>query len=267
MIFQRGNPLDYRALGGTIPGWRPGTTRTACRTSSGWRPASRPRRRPVPGHDGPLVLERGPATNPLFTAFFAATPAGRLHLTDDVNGYRQEGFAPFDRNIHRGRRLSAARGVPASRAEPPEPRRAHAGAGHAGRCSRAGARSASSIARQGAARADRGRRDHPLRRRDQHAAAAPALGRRAAPATSGRSASRSLHDLPGVGENLQDHLEVYIQYACTSRSRCSRRDAQQWRRPFIGAQWLFLRSGPGRDEPLRGRRVRALERGRGSTRT
>src|SRR5213079_3721157 len=61
------------------------------------------------GHAGPLVLERGPATNPLFGAFFEAVQQAGLALTDDVNGYRQEGFAPFDRNVHNGRRLSAAR--------------------------------------------------------------------------------------------------------------------------------------------------------------
>ncbi len=61
------------------------------------------------GGDGPLVLERGPAANPLFAAFFAAAQEAGYPLTDDVNGYRQEGFARFDRNLHRGRRLSAAR--------------------------------------------------------------------------------------------------------------------------------------------------------------
>ena len=61
------------------------------------------------GHEGPLVLERGPATSPLFQAFFEAVQQAGYSLTDDVNGYRQEGFAPFDRNVHRGRRLSAAR--------------------------------------------------------------------------------------------------------------------------------------------------------------
>src|SRR5262249_18428849 len=60
------------------------------------------------GHAGPLVLERGPATNPLFKAFFDAAEQAGYPRTDDVNGYRQEGFAPFDRNVHRGRRLSAA---------------------------------------------------------------------------------------------------------------------------------------------------------------
>ena len=61
------------------------------------------------GGDGPLVLERGPVTNPLFDAFFEAVQQAGQVLTSDVNGYRQEGFAAFDRNLHRGRRLSAAR--------------------------------------------------------------------------------------------------------------------------------------------------------------
>ena len=64
---------------------------------------------PLRGHGGPLGLERGPATNPLFGAFFEAAQQAGYQLTDDVNGYRQEGFAPFDRNIRSGRRLSAAR--------------------------------------------------------------------------------------------------------------------------------------------------------------
>ena len=55
------------------------------------------------------MLERGPATNPLFGAFFEAAQQAGYPLTDDVNGYRQEGFARFDRNVHDGRRLSAAR--------------------------------------------------------------------------------------------------------------------------------------------------------------
>ena len=60
------------------------------------------------GGHGPLVLERGPAASPLFEAFFEAVQQAGYHLTDDLNGYRQEGFAAFDRNVHRGRRLSAS---------------------------------------------------------------------------------------------------------------------------------------------------------------
>src|SRR5215469_6261337 len=107
MIFQRGNPLDYSRWAADpgmqdwdYPHCLPYFKRmeTCLAGADDFR-----------GGDGPLVLERGPATNPLFAAFFEAAQQAGYQLTDDVNGYRQEGFAPFDRNLHRGRRLSAAR--------------------------------------------------------------------------------------------------------------------------------------------------------------
>src|SRR4249919_2669443 len=107
MIFQRGNPLDYErwAADPGLETWDylhclPYFKRmeTCLAGADAWR-----------GGSGPLVLERGPATNPLFGAFFEAVQQAGYPLTDDVNGYRQEGFARFDRNVHRGRRLSAAR--------------------------------------------------------------------------------------------------------------------------------------------------------------
>ncbi|MER3412248.1 MAG: choline dehydrogenase, partial [Thermoleophilia bacterium] len=109
MIFQRGNPLDYEKWAsqpgmGTwdyahcLPYFKRMETCLAARPDDSFR-----------GHDGPLVLERGPASSPLFQAFFQAVQQAGYPLTEDVNGYRQEGFAPFDRTIHRGRRLSAAR--------------------------------------------------------------------------------------------------------------------------------------------------------------
>src|SRR4051812_1213639 len=107
MIFQRGNPLDYERWAAEpgletwdyahcLPYFR--RMETCLAASDDFR-----------GDAGPLVLERGPATNPLFGAFFEAVQQAGYSLTDDVNGYRQEGFAAFDRTIHRGRRLSAAR--------------------------------------------------------------------------------------------------------------------------------------------------------------
>jgi choline dehydrogenase len=47
-----------------------------------------------------------------------------------------------------------------------------------------------------------------------------------------------------VGENLQDHLEVYIQHACTQPVSVAPY-MKMWRRPFVGAEWLFLKKGPG----------------------
>src|SRR5437868_1471842 len=109
MIFQRGNALDYERWAADpgmktwdfahcLPYFKRMETCLAAAPDDPYR-----------GHDGPLVLERGPATNPLFGAFFRAAQEAGYELTPDVNGYRQEGFGPFDRNIHRGRRLSASR--------------------------------------------------------------------------------------------------------------------------------------------------------------
>ena len=61
------------------------------------------------GSNGPLRMERGPCENPLFEGFFKSVLEAGYSLTDDVNGFKQEGFAPFDRNLYRGRRYSASR--------------------------------------------------------------------------------------------------------------------------------------------------------------
>src|SRR6266498_5539718 len=109
MIFQRGNPLDYQrwAADPGMAAWDYAHCLPYFKRMENCLAAAPDD--PFRGHAGPLVLERGPATNPLFGAFFEAAQQAGYSLTDDVNGYRQEGFAPFDRNIHQGRRLSAAR--------------------------------------------------------------------------------------------------------------------------------------------------------------
>ena len=109
MIFQRGNPLDFERWAADpgmatwdfahcLPYFKRMEDCTAAAADDPWR-----------GHGGPLGLERGPATSPLFRAWFEAAQQAGYPLTTDVNGYRQEGVAPFDRNIRRGRRISAAR--------------------------------------------------------------------------------------------------------------------------------------------------------------
>ena len=85
---------------------------------------------PFRGADGPLVLERGPATNPLFGAFFEAVQQAGYPLTTDVNGYRQEGFAAFDRNISPRPPAVGGAGLPAPGHGAAEPEGRHAGAGH-----------------------------------------------------------------------------------------------------------------------------------------
>ena len=174
MIFQRGNPLDYErwASDAGMETWDHAHCLPYFKRMENCLAAAPDD--PFRGHSGPLVLERGPAQGPLFEAFFEAVQQAGYPLTDDVNGYRQEGFAAFDRNVHDGRRLSAARAYlhPVMKRPNLEVRtRAfvrrilfegeRAVGVEYGRGRRA-------IARRGAA----------LRRRDQLAAAAPDLGRR-----------------------------------------------------------------------------------------
>ena len=264
MIFQRGNPLDYERWAADPGHGRRGTTRTACRTSSAWRLPRGGARRRSAGTAARCVLERGPATNPLFGAFFEAVQQAGYELTDDVNGYRQEGFAPFDRNIRRGRRLSAARRVPAPGDAAAEPRGADARVRHAGSCS-TGTRA---VGVEYTTRPGRAPRSGARRARSSCAAARStrrsccSSRASATPTSCAALGIAVVHDLPGVGEHLQDHLEVYIQHACTQPVSMQPVSLKWRHRPWIGLQWLFLRRGPGRDEPLRGRRLRAQQRRR-----
>ncbi|MGZ4441710.1 MAG: choline dehydrogenase [Nocardioidaceae bacterium] len=240
MIFQRGNPLDYERWAGDkgmeswdyahcLPYFK--RMETCLAGADEWR-----------GGSGPLILERGPATGPLFGAFFEAVQQAGYPLTDDVNGYRQEGFAKFDRNVYRGRRLSAARaylhpvmdrknltvhtlalttkilmegnravGVEYTRMRRPE--RVHAG---------------EVILCGGALNSPQ-------------LLLLSGIGPRADLEQLGIDVRA---DLPGVGSNLQDHLEVYIQYA--SKQPVSIGPWLKHRhKPRIGAEWMFLRRGVG----------------------
>jgi choline dehydrogenase len=240
MIFQRGNPMDFEkwAADPGLEHWDyahclPYFKRmeTCLAGADDWR-----------GGEGPLVLERGPARGPLFDAFFAAVEQVGYSLTDDVNGYRQEGFAPFDRNIHRGRRLSAARAYLHPVMDRPNLEL---------RCGRLVSRVLFEGRRAvGVEARHRGRRETV--RAGEVILCGGAINSPQVLQLSGVGDARALlglgidvvADLPGVGENLQDHLEVYVQYA--SRQPISMQPALKWRRrPEVGARWLFARSGPG----------------------
>ena len=237
MIFQRGNPLDFERWAADrgmerwdyahcLPYFKRMETCTA--GADDWR-----------GGGGPLELERGPATNVLFHAFFEAVQQAGYSLTDDVNGARQEGFAAFDRNIRNGRRLSAARAY------------LHPVAGRPNldvECRRLvtrvvfdGARAIGvEVAGRGVVRAGEvilcgGAINSPQLLQLSGVGAAAELEALGIPVMT---------DLPGVGENLQDHLEVYVQYA--SKLPVSVAPAYRWRnRPLVGARWLLFKTGPG----------------------
>ena len=240
MIFQRGNPLDYEKwsrdpgmehwdYAHCLPYFR--RMETSLAGDDSFR-----------GSDGPLVLERGAAAGPLFQTFFQAVQQAGYPLTKDVNGYKQEGFAAFDRNLHRGRRLSAARAY-----LHPVLQRTNL---HV--CTRAlvskilfeGTRAVGVEYVVGRGKAQKvyandiiccgGAINSPQLLQLSgvgNAAELEALG------------IRVVQDVPGVGEHLQDHLEVYVQHACTQP--VSMYPALRWyNKPWIGFQWLFWRTGP-----------------------
>jgi choline dehydrogenase len=243
MIFQRGNALDYERWA-TVPGmadwdyahclpyFKRMETALAAAPDDPYR-----------GRSGPLVLERGPAASPLFGAFFEAVQQAGYALTDDMNGYRQEGFGQFDRNIHRGRRVSAATAYlkPALGRRNLEVRTSalvtsilfdgrratgveyRAGGGHhritAGEVILAGG-----------------------------AINTPQLLQLSGVGEAGHLRGLGIEpvqDVPGVGRNLQDHLEVYVQHAASQPVSMQPHATELWRRPWIGFQWLFFRGGPG----------------------
>jgi choline dehydrogenase len=242
MIFQRGNPMDYDrwAEAPGMAGWDyahclPYFKRmeTCTAGADAWR-----------GGDGPLVLERGPATNPLFGAFFAAAQQAGYALTDDVNGEQQEGFAPFDRNLHRGRRLSASRAyLHPVRHRPNLTVRTRA---MATRLLFAG-----NGTRVVGVEYLRGGRLHRIVA-GEVILCGGAINTPQVLQVSGVGNATELQalgitprlHLPGVGENLQDHLEVYIQYACKQPVSIAPGLAW-WRRPWIGLEWLLFRRGLG----------------------
>ncbi len=249
MIFQRGNPLDYERWAADpgmadwdyahcLPYFNRMESTLAAREDD-----------PLRGHDGPLVLERGPASSPLFAAFFEAVQQAGYPLTDDVNGFRQEGFAAFDRNVHHGRRLSAARAY-----LHPVKHRRNLTIRTRALVTRVVVEGGRAVGVEYSAGLGVGRGRGAVRRvrAGRIVLCGGAINTPQVLQLSGIGNAAELGalgidvvaDLPGVGENLQDHLEVYVQHA--SSKPVSMQPYLKWRhRPWIGAKWLFLRSGPG----------------------
>lgn len=197
------------------------------------------------GGDGPIeVTTAKPNANPLFEAMIRAGEQAGYPRTDDLNGFQQEGFGPMDRFVTRnGRRASTARGyLDMAKGRPNLTihtqaltdvilfdglracgvRFEHRGQTHSAYATREVILSAGAIA-------------------------SPQILQRSGvgPGAWLREAGISeILDLPGVGNNLQDHLELYMQYECTQPVSIAPA-TQWWNKPAIGAQWLFTGTGLG----------------------
>jgi choline dehydrogenase len=211
LVYVRGNPADF--------------DRWEAEGASGWNYAAvlpyfrRAEKRAEGGDEyrgdsGPLKTCYGTLSNPLHEAWLAAGVQAGYPRTADINGYQQEGFGRLDMTVDRGRRCSAANAYlrPAMK-RPNLAVRTHALA----------TRIDFEIGRATGVRYRRGEARHAVRARREVILSAGSINTPQLLKLSGIGPAAELgehgigviRDLPGVGENLQDHIEFYFQVACT----------------------------------------------------
>ncbi|MGD9918538.1 MAG: choline dehydrogenase [Paenirhodobacter sp.] len=194
------------------------------------------------GHSGPLHITRGPRKNVLFEHFIEAGAAAGYPVTRDYNGRQQEGFGPMEATIWKGRRWSAANAYlrPALKGGNLEIIR-----GLARRV----------VFEQGRAvgvEYERGGKVEVLRARAEVVLAASSLNTPKLLMLSGIGPAAHLREMgvevladrPGVGANLQDHLEIYMQFAAQEPVTLYKY-WNLWGKALVGAQWLFTKKGLG----------------------
>ena len=194
------------------------------------------------GTDGPLHVTRGRRRNPLYEAFVQAGREAGYALTDDYNGARQEGFGAMEMTVWQGRRWSTANAYLKPALKRPNlsllrcfARRVVIEDGHA---------TGVEIARGGRIETVRARREVIL--------AASAINSPKLLLLSGIGPAEALRTLgidvianrPGVGHNLQDHLELYVQHECRQPITLNGK-LNLMSKALIGAQWLMFKSGDG----------------------
>ena len=195
------------------------------------------------GDGGPLHVATGACRNPLYQAFIEAGRQAGYPVTADMNGSQQEGFGPMDMTVRAGRRWSAARAYldPARR----RPNLAVRTRALTHRVRFEGTRATGvdyvHAGRPVAVRAERevilagGAINSPQLLMLSGIGDADQLGAHGLPVVA---------HLPGVGANLQDHLEIYVQHACTQP--ISLYAAQRpWNKLRIGLEWILLKRGLG----------------------
>ena len=194
------------------------------------------------GTDGPLHVTRGPRENPLFTAFVDAGKQAGYQVTGDYNGEQQEGFGPMEQTVHNGRRWSAANAYlrPALKRE---------------NCTLVQGLAEKIVIEDGRAvgvAVKRGGKVETIRARREVIVAASSINSPKLLMLSGIGPAAHLAehgidvvvDRPGVGQNLQDHLELYLQMAASQPITLFK----HWNlisKAMIGAQWLFTKTGLG----------------------
>lgn len=245
MVYIRGNGLDYDAwaekyglhewsYAKCLPYFKKSETRA--QGADAYR-----------GGDGPLHVSTGECKNPLYNAFIEAGKQAGYHYTADMNGYQQEGFGPMDMTVHKGRRWSTAMAY----LRPAMQRNnltlvTDALANRVVFENTAGAPRAVGIelVHQGQTQQCRARREVILCGGAINSPQLLQLSGIGNPDDLQALDIKVISALPGVGENLQDHLETYVQYACkepiTLYSALNPLVKMK-----IGAEWLLFQTGLG----------------------
>ncbi len=194
------------------------------------------------GKDGPLHVSRGPRNNPLFQAFVDAGQQAGYEVTGDYNGEKQEGFGPMEQTVWKGRRWSAANAYLRPALKRPN-------------CDLVKGLALRVVMEEGRAvgvELVRGGKKEVIRARREVILAASSINSPKLLMLSGIGSASHLAehgidviaDRPGVGANLQDHLELYIQQASLQPITLYK----HWNlfsKGLIGAQWLFTKTGLG----------------------
>jgi choline dehydrogenase len=195
------------------------------------------------GGDGPLDTRYGTLHNPLNQAWLDAAKQAGYGLTDDVNGFRQEGFGRMDMTVRRGERCSAAKAYLRPAMKRPNVRVITQAL--ATRVVMVGKRAVG-------VEYERGGQSHVARARREVILAGGPINSPQLLKLSGigpaeelaRHGIKVVADRAGVGGNLQDHLEFYFQMACTQPVTLYKY-ANLFGKALVGVRWLFLKSGLG----------------------
>lgn len=240
MVYIRGHALDYeRWAENGLPDWSYSQCLPYFRRAQRHEFGSNPYR----GGNGPVHVTAGRAKHILHAAWIEAGQQAGYEYTHDVNGYRQEGIGPFDRTVWNGKRCSAAKAYlhPAMKR------------GNLEVISKCKARrilfenkKATGIeySRKGKAGTARALKEVVL---CGGAINSPQLLQLSGVGPAERLKNLDIPvvaDLPGVGENLRDHLEVYVQYE-SKKPVSLYPSLQPLGRVKVGLEWIFSKTGPG----------------------
>lgn len=245
MVFVRGHPRDFdRWVEAGAHGWSYEEVLPHYRSMERYEGGGDAWR----GDGGPVAVRKSPRTHPIEEAFLEAGRQAGHPQPADYNGAEQEGVARFDSNIDGGWRSGTARACirPASR----RPNLAVLTGAHATRIRIEGGRAVGVSYRHGG-------EDREARAEGEVILSAGAFQSPQLLMLSGVGPADHLRehgievlaDLPGVGENLQDHLEVHLMHRCPHRGMSMNKWLARHRILLAGAQWLLLKSGPAAHAP------------------